>query len=248
VSIATEGKVMRKRAWVTLAFCFLAALSQAGRVSVQDSLAIHLRRAHECVTSGLLAEAEAQANLVLLSRTVRVRVDWSAVPTSRKATCEKILVECLNTWTKALDGEVRFEVGDDPAAEVAVSFSDSVQLKGKEVGGMVTWRRSVLSYSANRADYQLSAEVVLRLNDLRHKPLADAAMAQATIHEFGHILGLADSSLKAGVMSRLDLARPITAPSVDEINALQELRGEAMDLRNSATMYLGTGELFPDLS
>jgi hypothetical protein len=200
------------------------------------------------VTNGLLAEATAQANLVLLSRTVRVRVDWSAVPASRQTTCKKILDDALGAWSRALDDEVRFEIGNDPAAEVAVSFSDTVQLRGKEVGGMVTWRRSVLSYSTDRADYELSAEVVLRLNDLRKKPLSDAAMTQATIHEFGHILGLADSPLKSGVMSRLDLARPVTTPSVDEIDALRELRGEAIDLRNSATMYLGTGEFLPDLS
>ncbi len=212
------------------------------RARVQEGLFTHLERGEECMREGRLAEARAQADLVLLTRAVRVKADFENVPYDLQFDCRWSLLEAASLWEQELDG-VRFEFVEDGPADVTVSYAPSVRFGGREAAGCVTWRRSVLNLNDEESEYEMQAEIQLRYLQPNGRTMRHEVLRHAAAHELGHVLGLADSPRDGDIMGRVRLNRPAARPTIEEVAALREVRSEAEQLRQLASepIPIGTG-------
>jgi hypothetical protein len=110
---------------------------------------------------------------------------------------------------------------------------------GMQVGGHTQWRRAVKAIGGGRYAGSVTATVQLIADCPNGRAMNSNQMRQAACHEFGHILGLDDSSQHGDVMGALDMRRPVTKPSPEEISALAAVREEGRRLRTRALAFAG---------
>lgn len=227
---------------VLVAGALLAALSTAiGPARVQTSLERHVFAAQQSLMEGDFAQARTHAEMLLLARDIRVYLEGF----QEFGTCA--VREAMDTWTEALDGEVRFvETSLPDQADVVVRFARTVEFRGVQVGGRAQWRRSVFASRSRDWDYSVTANLLIRTEAPNGRPMSREALVHIALHELGHVLGLDDSKRDVGVMGRLDLRNPVTMPTEEEVAALAEMRSEARWLWELSTnMWLrekSTGE------
>lgn len=109
-------------------------------------------------------------------QTVRVRIDGTDLARTPEQTTE-LIRRGMTLWNERLDGTVRLEMTDSPAADIAITFVTPHTLPGKAIG-----RTDVT--------FRLSDQVLLRAQMSIDKGLGDEQMLQVVAHEMGHALGI----------------------------------------------------------
>lgn len=194
-----------------------------------------LADAHRSLAAGQPAFAAAVAGAVLISDEVSVNVNLNEVPKAQRADCKRALSEALATWQSVLDNQLKFRMEDDPAkADVTVSYQPEVRMEQDAVAGLTTWKRSIHAANGHVTAYSAKTEVEVRTRDLHFHRMPFEAMRQATMHEFGHVLGLEDSEHVGDLMGELDPAHPVSAPRDYEVSAVKMLRQEAKEIKDEA--------------
>jgi len=203
----------------------------------------HLAAAHKYLASGSWEFAAAHADMVLISDDVGVAVKVDGVGESQRRDCMRALDACLDRWEEALGNTVRFHLESDPAkAELTVRFRKDVRMKREPVAGLTNWKRSISTTGGKVTDSSFKADIQVRTLDLDYRPLSYEAMRQEAEHEFGHVLGLEDSSHLGDLMGELDVMNLVSGPREYEILAVRNLRDEAKQLKTDAeTRSRGAG-------
>lgn len=195
---------------------------------VSDMLA-HLAYAKQDVSVGNANKAMAHITLVLLNRPLKIRADYSGLDRSKEADCKSALSGATGMWKQALGEESFTTVAPKESADIVIHFVNNLDQSGQELSGLVHWKRSVYLYQDTSAAASTTAEVWIRTIQPNGKKMGVEHMRAAMAHEFGHILGLADSD-SDGIMGEMDLARPAQYISSEEIQTLLGLRQEALQL------------------
>lgn len=194
-----------------------------------------LMLAHKNLADGSMDSATAYANAVLISDEVSVSVNVSAVPASQRGACRRALDDALGIWQAALDNSIHFRIEDDPAkADVKLTYQPDVRLQREQVAGLTTWKRMIHSVNGKVTDISPRTEVLVRTRDPRFRAMSTGAMRQATMHEFGHVLGLEDSEHMGDIMGQLDLDHPVAGPRDYETLTVKALRDEARQIKAEA--------------
>jgi hypothetical protein len=191
--------------------------------------------AHKNLADGSRDSAAAYANAVLISDEVSVSVNLNTVPSSQKESCKRALDDALEAWETALENSIHFRIEDDPTkADVKLTYQPDVRLQREQVAGLTTWKRLIHSVNGKVTEISPKTEVLVRTRDPRFRAMTTAAMRQATMHEFGHVLGLEDSERMGDIMGELDLDHPVSSPRDYEALAVKTLRDEARQIRTEA--------------
>jgi hypothetical protein len=120
-----------------------------------------------------------------------------------------------------------FQVNDGYGrADIVVSHARRIQFEGKAVAGLVRLRTEYARADMGGWEERRFARIELATQAPNGLPQREDAMLQAAMHELGHVLGLRHDEEGRGVMSALDLRRPVTEPSLDEIRALTLVHGQ----------------------
>lgn len=192
----------------------------------------HLESANRDLEKGLVQDAIAHLDLVLMDRPVRYRFDFHNLSEERQAECAAAFRDATAMWQRALGKEVEFkEVGAGEPAELNVTFQSDVKQSGNEVAGFVTWRRKV---EGNPPQMSLNAEVKVRTQQPTGEPMLLEHMRHTCAHELGHVLGLDDSPYFGDIMGPLDLKHPVIDFEASELENLKAVRAEALQVRQQA--------------
>lgn len=200
-----------------------AKLSTGPRATLLPEIATHLQYAEKCAKNNWVTALQASRD-VLSPQSITVYV-----PENVKANRVQAFFLALREWERSLNYGVRFTLVDSPSeASVTVKFVDSLKIPGGEAGGYASWKRSV---TADRGVYKgaVTAQIQLAAK-AGGSELCDKALKHAALHEVGHVLGLDDSDMVGGVMGPLDLYRPVTSPTWNEIQALRKVRNDVQQI------------------
>lgn len=211
---------MRRRSWLSI-LAALALTSFAGAGSVLPEMGKHLEFGRRCAEVGDAIGAQACSQLILLER-LRVYVDGTG------ATSEALggIQSATRTWSQVLNGEVEFVfVRTREEAQVIVTFERELGSGQTAYGGFTRWKRRL-----STRDWSLNATMQIRTHAPTGRPMSTAQVTHAALHEFGHILGLDDSSAQGDAMGPLDLRAPVQAPRSAELAKLNALRAHARGL------------------
>ena len=215
---------MRRRSWLAILVALTVAPFQSAG-SVLPEMSKHLDFGRRCAARGDQVGAATCSQLILLER-IRVYVDCRNATTEAK----KGLATAIRTWTKAVGGEVQFVFVDSRMeAQVVVSFERTLGDAETAYGGFTRWKRRLSSSS-----WSLDAQMQLRTHTPAGVPMSAEQVHHAALHEFGHVLGLDDSSTQGDAMGPLDLRHPVATPKPGELAKLNGLRDEARILRRAS--------------
>lgn len=208
------------------------SLALAGVVSLQaeatllPELAKHRDFAHRAAEAGNASALKAATDVLALKR-VTYRLPEKVTPLAKQA-----FQEAIQQWERQLNRDVLFvEAFKFEKADVDVRFETTLNGDGHHYGGYTRWKRSITQDKAGRYVATVDAKMQIRTVQPNGKPMTLEHMRHATMHEFGHILGLDDSSKNGDVMGPLDLKRPVVNPKADEVGQLKKLRAEIRALR-----------------
>ena len=222
-----------------LATLVLPAFGQPGRNPlVQRRVHELVDRAQVALEQGRLAEAQACADLVLIRRTVRVRVDYTNVPSNQLPAADRAVRDTLIMWQDTLDGEVTFQLVSSGTADVRIRYAPSVRTQGREIGAFATWSRNLWQWSEDSFDYRISADITLRTHKPNGEAMTYGAWRHTAGHELGHVLGLWDSGRVGDLMGPVDLDRPVLEPTAREREALLSTRGIAMQVQQTLQLVV----------
>ena len=205
----------------------LSASADVGRLL--PSVSRQLDRAESCLESGRLAEAQAYADLTLMSREIGVSVTGDVRGVSWSA---------LQDWERALSGQVRFVASTPSRADLTIDFKPSIALAGKDVVGSATCRRGVREWSGGIFTYHVTGSLEIATRSPLGTELSVAALKQTAMHELGHFLGLDDTSKVGSLMGPIDLFRTVSGPTDAELNVLYDMRAQAVTIKDRAVMAL----------
>jgi predicted Zn-dependent protease len=213
-------------AFLLFASC-VTAFAGARDPRIEPALYQHLDYAEQMVEHGAFQRATSHAKLVLLPEAITVRIESNGVSSDQTDRAKRALERALDTWSGSLSG-LSFRIVSGPA-DVVVSIQNLARLNGQAVAGKMTWERRSLGN-----DYQMTCRMAISTRSPGGSALSEAVMTQAALHEFGHVLGLADDYDGPGVMSRVHLRSPVTTPSLAELASLRRLRDQAQSILLSA--------------
>lgn len=194
---------------------------------IQDRLYEHLDAASRAYLYGHTSEATAYAEMVLLSRAIKVSVDDSNVPDRMKDSARRAFRDAMINWEEALNGEVKFVIVPRRDADVVVSYTGDIRVSGDEAAGTVRWTRQVMNIGLDQFEYFVRATIVLRTHTPRREEMNYDQMLHTAGHELGHILGLEDSRNARELMGPLRLDRPVQRATTNERDSLIALRHQA---------------------
>jgi hypothetical protein len=215
---------VRRRSWLAILVALVAAPLQ-GAGSVLPEMSKHLDFGRRCAARGDHSGATACSQLILLER-IRVYVDDK----NATAAAKKGLASAVKTWTAAVGGEVQFAfVESRIEAQVVVSFERTLGDAETAYGGFTRWKRKLSSTA-----WSLDAQMQLRTHTPTGVPMTADQVHHAALHEFGHVLGLDDSSTQGDAMGPLDLRHPVSTPKSGELAKLNGLRDEARMLKRAS--------------
>ena len=205
------------------------------RARVLPDLFTHLSNGDRNVEEGNPQAALACADVVLLKGVVKFHVAFDGIDPRRQAACSAAVTAGIAAWVAGLDSDTRFELVDKAEdADVRVTYVRRLEIDGRAVGGRTQWRRAVKSLGDGACSAVVTATVHLVADCPDGRAMSASQMRQASCHEFGHILGLQDSPRQGDVMGPLELGKPVAVPSLEEVEALIEIRDEARQLRGKA--------------
>lgn len=226
---------------LSAALCAQASSAPASYRAFQQTVIDGLNHAQRCIDQGRFEEAEAYAKMVLVADSVKVYVDYGTLPQNRKADGRAAIEQATARWESATGQEIRFDFVQRSQADVHITFSNYLTYVGKPAGGVAVWRRNVIAWNANRFTPQLRATIQLALaTGPRGEEIGVEQMTHAAMHELGHILGLRDNPRRGNIMGPLDLNKPVSSPSKDEVTALLEVRSEAWSVMRMAATNSST--------
>lgn len=195
----------------------------------------HLQEGEQDIQRNVFPMACAHARLVLLDPEIKIQVQFQGVPNSEHDRCLRILDSATAQWEKDLLGDVRFvRVPDGQTSNVVVRFRPSVMMKSEPVAGYVNWKRTIDTKPDGSVTARFTADLQIRVRNLDGNPMPTDAMRHATMHEFGHVLGLDDSPREGDVMGPLDIDHPVTGPTILEIQTVQAIRAQAAQIIDKA--------------
>lgn len=171
---------------------------------------------------GRYEEAIAHAEVVGIVRPIRV-----LLPGSKQ---DEALRSAAKTWNAVLGFEV-FEIVKT-APDVRFLMVPNLQQSGQAIAGWTDWKREVWHGPSYRS--RISAQVKMRTVLPCGKAMPKAAIRHTAMHELGHVLGLDHG--EGGVMGPLDIDRPCTQPSPQEIALLRGTIAEARRIRAETIM------------
>jgi predicted Zn-dependent protease len=204
----------------------VATIASGSRVTILPEVMRHLELARTYAQSGKVHEVHAHTERVLVGDEIKVAVFFDGVPMSRRDDCIKALESSLAEWERATKGAVRFtRTGGVP--DVTVRFQPEVTMQGEQVAGHIRWRRPMQTPSERLTGERTKADVRIRTVTPSGRAMSVNAMRHAVMHEFGHVLGLEDSSSRDDIMGLLDPRNPNAGPRDYEANAVRMLREEA---------------------
>lgn len=209
---------------VVLAGSVMAGADQ-GRLL--PSVSRQLDRASVCLDSGRLSEAQAYADLTLLSREIGVSVAGDTFGVSWQA---------LRDWEGALNGQVRFVPAPANLADLTIDYKTTVAMAGRDVVGTATCRRGVREWSGGVFTYHATGSLEVATQSPQGRGLSMAALKQATMHEVGHYLGLDDTPRAGSLMGPIDLFRPVSGPTQAELTVLFDMRALAGSIKDRAVL------------
>ena len=217
------------RRFVAISAGFALASINFG-ADVLPEMAKHLSFGHECIKRGVQSGAVAASDLIILDQ-IRVFVDESAsTPQTREALAESEFI-----WEDALNSETKFvRVISKSEADVVVKFQAGLVVEGQEAGGFTEWSRAIRWKNGSYVPV-LKAEITIRTIRPDGGQMSKEQALNACLHEYGHLLGLDDCSVRGEVMAPLKLSKPVLTPARSEVEALQDLRAKARNLRLAAT-------------
>jgi hypothetical protein len=196
----------------------------------------HLQEGEADVQQNIFPMACAHARLVLLDPEIKVAVLFQGVPPAEHDKCLRLLDSATAEWEKDLEGDVHFvRVPEGQTSTVVVRFRPSVLMKSEPVAGYVNWKRAIDSKPDGTVSSHFTADLQIRVRNLDGSPMPYNAMRHATMHEFGHVLGLDDSPHEGDVMGPLDIDHPVAAPTALEIQTVRSIRAEAEDILQKAS-------------
>lgn len=207
-------------------------LALAGVVSLQaeatllPELAKHREFAQRAADLGNEDALRAATEVLVLKR-VSYRLPANLGQTEKQA-----FTEAIQQWERHLNRDVVFtEAFKFQDADVDLEFVPSLSGNGQHYGGYTRWKRAITKDAKGRYIASVDARMQIRTVQPNGKPMTLEQMRHAIMHEFGHILGLDDSSAVGDVMGPLDMGRPVVNPKKDEIDELKRLRAEVRALK-----------------
>lgn len=219
---------------IALAVTLAAVSSAQGDERWLPQVQALMSRADAAAVAGRTQEAMACSDLVLWERPRTIFLDSSRLGFAEALKAREAVERAIQLWERNLDGAPAFSLTNDRTAEITIRYSERVTLYGEDVAGHATWQRDVANWGRDGFLPQFSANVRLRTTDLRGGALSLEAMTQTAAHELGHLLGLRDSPRSDDVMGPLNVNRPVSEPSVGELNSLSRLRLQALAFRADA--------------
>jgi len=193
------------------------------------SVSRQLEQAQASLDSGRHAEAQAYADLTLLSREIGVTVSGDTAG---------VAWDALESWERSLNGQVRFIASSPSRADLTISFKPTVAMAGRDVVGTATCTRGVREWSGGVFTYRVTGSVEVALRSPYGTTLSAGSLKQATMHEVGHFLGLDDTSKAGSLMGPIDLSKTVSGPTQAELAVLTEMRVQANAIKDRAVMAL----------
>ncbi len=194
----------------------------------------HLERAKASLEAGDVALALAHTEVVVHDKGRTVYIDLGDSNGNLRKACENAASRSLAFWNKTLGYQALTQVATSDKADIHITFSREVVLRGHQVGGSCSQSRSVNlghngvptpSYSANiKARYQLP----------NGSTLNEDCLFNIVAHEIGHVYGLNDCTEPGHLMSPLDPRKPKFDLHDDELEALSTLRETVFEIQRSA--------------
>lgn len=189
-------------------------------------------QATESYESGDWNRTIARSNVVLFVEAIRYKVEFNGTRERDVERQRDALRQAIEMWEEALGHEVQFV--EDPEAIVTVTFQDSVQNRGQDVGGHIKWRRDISVLPSGDYAPNVKADIWIRTKQPNGRSMTVEAMKHVAGHELGHVLGMSDSRTVGDIMGPLDLRRPTKQLGQSEIEALRSVRLRAADLRRAS--------------
>ena len=150
-----------------------------------------------------------------------------ASPSNTPPEVRRAVLRAIERWEEYLALPGMFHVTEaTDRADVVVAHSRRIQFEGKDVAGLVRLRTEYARGPMGGWEERRLAQIELATHAPNGSPQQRDAMLQAAMHELGHVLGLRHDEHGRGVMGALDLRRPVTEPSLDEIRALTTVYGQ----------------------
>lgn len=216
------------------ALLILAASAAAfSQPSAHSRTLEHLRLAEAALAQGDAAQAEAYAVLVSMP-VITYELPSGAAPQHVSAADK---AEAM--WERALHGSVDFQRVAPGQGSVRVRFEQEVILGGRQVAGRAIWSKTAQKWAMGGWSSLFSATVHVRTV---HEGLerSEDELAQTLAHEFGHLLGLADSANPEDLMGPCVPGFRPAGPSYEEAAALDQILARAEQVRFTAQAFLGT--------
>lgn len=226
------------RVSLTIAAAAAAALTFAN--SSERSLHADIRH-HLAVAKGFAAtghgeRAVAHASVVVPTRVLRVRVDFSNLPASSQGLYRNALAGAFRMWEIAL-GQKQFESVETGPADVVVHFQRAVTHKGQDICGHTRWTRGLAGSDVNRP--VVAADVQIRMEMPDSQPLTFEQLRACAAHELGHVLGLDESPTGRGIMGPMNAKNPVLSIRPEDVAALLGARREAQQIQREFRSLMG---------
>lgn len=199
----------------------------------------HLDYAEANLQRGDVAQALAYSDSVMMDRTQRVFIDTTEAGIDQIANAEAAAREAIAMWQDALPASVNVVfVPTRDEANIVFLYQRSVVVEGIGVAGNVKWWRTIEPYGSGFIA-KVRAEIRVRTVRPDGRPMSRDLMRHTSAHEFGHILGLADSDRVGDLMGPLDLEHPVKQIPRHELEALKSMHERAQQVRSQCLLLVG---------
>jgi hypothetical protein len=212
------------------------AYANPRRERVLPDLLTHLAQADRSAKAGDWSATLAHANAILLVGEVRYSVDCGQMPAIYRPNCESAAALAASIWEESLWDEVQLTPSSPGLADVHIRFVPRRIGQSPQEAGHARWRRTVTIFAPGSFTSELDAAIDVYGLGNGGAPMSREQLVQIAVHEWGHVLGLKDSRRVGDLMGPVDLCRPVTRPSEEELAALREVRAQARELRRNSLL------------
>lgn len=192
-----------------------------------------LDQAETRLREGSFDWALAYTDSVAMDKEIKIFAQKTGVNGRTAATCDRALKGAIKMWEDALPGGVHFTIVDSmQGADVSITFKPDVSRAGMMIAGNIEWDRTVARSADGDVRNMTKADIDVRTRKPGGGDMGYELVRHTCAHELGHLLGLTDTAKYGDLMGPMDLNRPVSAPSHDELAALLELRECSNQLRS----------------